>query len=142
MEYKWNGSGILVNKWNKMDENTHKITIFQTIKDTSTPFFRNVEVVLERIKEGKSKDLVDGIRKEKDKEKRNELKKQLPAVCFSGEFNKRADSSIVNHSGLICLDFDDFKNKASLTKKRKSLESSTFSLSHNLLLGLTYMSLS
>ena len=127
MEYKWNGSGILVNKWNKMDENTHKITIFQTIKDTSTPFFRNVEVVLERIKEGKSKELVDGIRKEKDKEKRNELKKQLPAVCFSGEFNKRADSSIINHSGLICLDFDDFKNKASLTKKRKSLEADKFS---------------
>ena len=110
-----------------MDENTYKITIFQNIKDTSTPFFRNVEVVLDRIRDGKSKELVDGIRKEKDKERRNELKKQLPAVCFSGEFNKRTDNSITNHSGLICLDFDNFKTKASLTKKRELLESDKFS---------------
>ena len=127
VEYKWNGSGILVNKWNKMDKNTHKITIFQTIKDTSTPFVRNVDVVLNRIKDGKCKDLVEGIRKEKDKEKRNELKKQLPAICFSGEFTNRADSSIKKHSGLICLDFDDFKSKASLTKKRQLLEADRFS---------------
>ena len=57
-----------------------KITIFKNIKETSTPFVRDVSVILERIRDGKSKDLVDKIRKEKDKEKRNLLKQGLPAI--------------------------------------------------------------
>ena len=68
---------------------TSQITIFQNIRETSTPFFRNLEVVLDRIKDGASKDLVKQIRKEKNKTERNEIKKQLPAICFSGTFNKR-----------------------------------------------------
>ena len=30
----------------------HNVTIFQNIRDTDTPFFRDVHVILERIKEG------------------------------------------------------------------------------------------
>ena len=80
---------------------TSNITIFRNIKDTSTPFHRNVEAILMRIKEGTSKNLVKQIRSEKNKHERNELKKQLPAICFSGTFNKRNDTSIIQHSGLI-----------------------------------------
>ena len=60
-----------------------EITIFKDIKNTSQPFYRNVEIVLTRIEQGNSKDIVKKIRAERDKEKRNELKKQLPAICFS-----------------------------------------------------------
>jgi hypothetical protein len=73
----------------------HQVTIFQSIKDTSTPFYRNVSVILGRIKSGASKELVKKIRAEKRKPERNELKKKLPAVCFSGKFTKRADSYLV-----------------------------------------------
>ncbi len=104
----------------------YKITIFQNIRDTSTPFFRDVSVVLQRIKDGKAKDLIENIRKEKDKEKRNILKKGLPAVCFSGEFNKREDSSITNHSGLICLDFDGYSTAKDLSAERKKLQKDPF----------------
>ena len=104
----------------------YKITIFQNIRDTSTPFFRDVSVVLQRIKDGKSKDLIENIRKEKDKEQRNILKKGLPAVCFSGEFNKREDSSINKHSGLICLDFDGYESIKDLTAERKKLQKDPF----------------
>ena len=38
------------------------ITIFKDIKDTSRPFFRTVDVILKRIREGDSKDLVKKIR--------------------------------------------------------------------------------
>jgi len=100
----------------------YKITIFQNIRDTSTPFFRDVSVVLQRIKDGKSKELIENIRKEKDKEKRNLLKKGLPAICFSGEFNKREDSSITNHSGLICLDFDGYSTIKDLNEERKKIQ--------------------
>ena len=51
-----------------------EITIFKNIKNTSQPFYREVEVVLKRIKEGTSKDLVKRIREEQDKTKRNEIK--------------------------------------------------------------------
>ena len=104
----------------------YQITIFQNIRDTSTPFFRDVSVVLQRVKDGNSKDLINQIRKEKDKEKRNILKKGLPAVCFSGQFNKREDSSIIEHSGLICLDFDGYTTIKSLQEERKKLQKDPF----------------
>ena len=87
---------------------TNIITIFQDIKNTDTPFHISVHTVLERIRDGKSKELVTEIRKEKNKSERNELKKKLPSVCFSGKFSKRADNSLIEHSGLICLDFDGY----------------------------------
>ena len=87
------------------------ITIFKDIKDTEQPFFRNVEFILDRIKNGRTKELIKRIRSEKDKTKINELKQQLPAICFSGRFTKRNDQSLVEHSGLICLDFDAYKEQ-------------------------------
>ena len=85
-----------------------QVTIFKNIKETATPFYREVGVVLERIREGASKELVKSIRLESDKAQRNEIKKLLPAVCFSGTFTKRRDDSISVHSGLMCLDFDGY----------------------------------
>ena len=99
----------------------YEVTIFKNIKDTSTPFHRSVDIILDRIKDGSSKDLVLAIRKEKDKDKRNQLKQDLPAICFSGTFNKRSDDSLINHSGLICLDFDGFKNKTALQSKKEEM---------------------
>ena len=97
-----------------------QITIFKDIKDTSQPFYREIEVVLKRIREGASKDLVKKIRAEKNKENRNLLKQKLPAICFSGKFNKRNDKSLQEHSGLVCLDFDGYKaNKDLLQDKEK-----------------------
>lgn len=86
------------------------ITIFKNIKETSAPFYKDVEFVFNRIKEGKYADLISKIRSEENKTERNELKKGLPAICFSGRFKKRADDAIIEHSGLICLDFDGYEN--------------------------------
>tara|TARA_R110000751_G_scaffold1560_4_gene5807 strand:+ start:8532 stop:10949 length:2418 start_codon:yes stop_codon:yes gene_type:complete len=105
---------------------TSNITIFKNIKDTSTPFHRDVFSILTRIKNGKSKGLVKQIRAEKGKYERNELKKLLPAVCFSGTFTKRTDASIIKHSGLICLDFDGYKTKKSLREDKQKLSSDKY----------------
>ena len=43
-----------------MDEN--QVTIFRNIKDTSTPFFRDIQSILDRIKDGTSKELIKQIR--------------------------------------------------------------------------------
>ena len=93
------------------------ITYFKTINDTSTPYHVDVGVAIERIKNGKSKDLVEAVRNETEKDKRNEKKKRLPAICFSGTFSKRADNAILDYSGIICVDFDGFRDEQHLFAK-------------------------
>jgi len=97
------------------------ITIFRNIKDTDQPFYRPIDVILKRIKDGASKDLVKEIRQENDKTRINQLKQELPAVCFSGTFNKRNDSSILEHSGYICLDFDGYKTQKALLEEKETI---------------------
>ena len=103
-----------------------EITIFKDIKNTDQPFYREVEVTLERIEKGNSAEIVKKIRAEKDKEKRNEIKKLLPAICFSGKFIKRNDKSLVEHSGLICLDFDGYKTNKELLQEKERLSKNKF----------------
>lgn len=98
-----------------------KVTIFKNIKSTSSPFYRGIEYVLGRIREGKSRELVDQIRFEVEKEKQNELKQQLPSICFSGTFKNRSISGLKQHSGLICLDFDKFESEDDLIAARDTL---------------------
>jgi len=106
----------------------HNVTIFQNIRDTDTPFFRDVHVILDRIKDGAgaTKDLVKKIRLEKNKPERQELKKQLPAICFSGTFNKRTDASLIEHSGLICLDFDGYTKQKELLQDKENLSKNKY----------------
>jgi len=108
---------------------TKNITIFRNIKETDTPFYVNVDKILDRIKEGKSKDLVKSIRLESDKRKRQELKKSLPAICFSGKFTNRKDTSIINHSGFICLDFDGYEKRKEMLEAKQKLSKDKYTYS-------------
>lgn len=85
------------------------ITIFRNIFDNE-PNYISIDKALERIKQGKSKERVEEIRNQIDKERANNLKKNLPSICFSGKFNSRVDSGLIEHSGYIVLDFDDVDN--------------------------------
>lgn len=80
--------------------NQAKATIFQTLYD-KTPYYRPIGELLTRIREGKSKDIVERVRSGE-----KELKNELPIVYFSGEFTGRGDSTLVNHSGFIVIDID------------------------------------
>ena len=102
------------------------ITIFKNIKETSTPFYIDIGVSLARIKNGSSKDKVKLIRTEKDKTLRNKLKQDLPAICFSGTFTKRADNALQEHSGIICLDFDGFKTKKDILSYKEELSKNRY----------------
>jgi hypothetical protein len=92
------------------------VTIFKNILETKTPHYLPIDKIIDRIGNGKSKELCEKIRNCTDKAQRTELKKQLPSICFSGKFSKRANDSCLEHSGLVCLDFDhvedllEFKN--------------------------------
>lgn len=97
------------------------ITIFKNLQTTNTPFFKDIDFVLDRIKNGKSKTIVENVRKQKTKELADKIKVTLPAICFSGTFTKRADNSIVEHSGLICLDFDKYESDDVLLEDRNNI---------------------
>ena len=53
---------------------TQTVTIFKNIKETEAPFHKQIGVVLNRIKEGATKDLVKKIRTETNKAERQELR--------------------------------------------------------------------
>lgn len=102
------------------------ITVFKNIHDTDTPFHRPVSVALSRIKNGDSKERIEQIQNIEDKKERDEIKKLLPSICFSGKFTRRADNALVEHSGLICLDFDAYSNKSIMLEHKSELSSDEY----------------
>ena len=83
------------------------ITIFKNIYNKE-PKYITVDLALERIKNGRSKLMVEEIRNTLDKEKADMLKRNLPSVYFSGKFGaNRQDVDLIQHSGFIVLDFDN-----------------------------------
>jgi predicted P-loop ATPase len=59
------------------------------------------------IKSGYYQAVVDRVRNEKDKEKKDELKKRSPNFTVSGIFNKRTEQGLLEHSDFIAIDIDD-----------------------------------
>ena len=100
----------------------YKVTVFKNIRETSTPFIKPVEYMFQRIKEQHSKDIVNRVRAAKTKKEADLIKGELPSICFSGEFKNRSKKGILNHSGLICLDFDKYENHELLLADRMKLE--------------------
>ena len=100
---------------------TYTVSIFKNITATSTSFNRSVDFVFDRIRTGKSKELLSRIRLEPEKEVRNALKMGLPSICFSGTFNTRNAEGLIKHSGLMCLDFDGFEDEDTATAWRDTL---------------------
>ena len=82
-----------------------KITIFKSLFDNSTAFPVELSQVVERIRNGKSKDIVEKIRNASGQEK-DELKKQSVVILFAGEFTHRNAKSLKKHSGLMVVDYD------------------------------------
>ena len=54
----------------------------------------------------------------KAKEAIGELKKQLPAVLWSGTFSKRANDALLQHSGLLCADIDDLNGQLPVVRAK------------------------
>ena len=99
------------------------ITIFKNFADTTAPKYVEIDYVLESIKNCKIQKQVDELRCETDKKKRNELKKLLPCILFSGTFSKRSDKSIIEHSGYVVLDWD---NVTDLEQKKAEIVKNEF----------------
>jgi predicted P-loop ATPase len=91
-----------------------KASFYQNINHTSNGETLDITEILERIKSGEFQDITLKIANEKDKKQRNELKKLAPYFTPSGVFGKRQASGLIQHSGLIAMDFDNLENIAPL----------------------------
>lgn len=97
-----------------------KVTIYNSLTDTTNPMYLDVLKVAELIKTGgKQKEFIEQLRT-KSKEEYKEGKKSLPIILFGGEFNKRNKEGLIKHSGLITLDFDNVKEMNQLKEKIES----------------------
>ena len=81
-----------------------EVTLYAHFKEVDKPYYRPLSFALDRIKSGKVKDRVDTIRSLNNKEERDAIKRNLPAVVFSGKCGERKDSNMIEYSGLIILD--------------------------------------
>lgn len=86
----------------------HTVTIFKSVKEVTIGYNKDVMYAFKRIKEGAQKSVVEKIRAGDD------LKSTLPVVCFNGTFKHRSAAGLIQHSGLIVLDFDKVANMAEL----------------------------
>lgn len=88
------------------------ISVFKDLlKSKDVPYDVSIEKVIERIRVGKSKEIVETIRTSTDKKQIEALKKKLPCILFSGIFKERNSNSLVEHSGLMVVDFDKYPNE-------------------------------
>lgn len=88
-----------------------RVSAVRSARQTETTEHQ-LEDIRNWIVEGKGKfaDTVKAIRATSDEDQQSELKRRLPAVMFSGTFRKRSSKELIQHSGLICMDFDKVEN--------------------------------
>lgn len=110
-----------------------EISIYESLFDVDSSHVITVGQALKRIKQGKSKDKVDQIRRLGSGEERDSVKKSLPSPLFSGVFKSRNDNNIISYTGLICLDFDhcNIADKIAELKRSKYVVSCWVSPSGN-----------
>jgi len=59
-----------------------KVTVFRSFKDVENPYYIELPTVLDGIRNGNQKDLIEKIRAESDDSRIRDLKMTLPCVQF------------------------------------------------------------
>jgi len=83
------------------------ITVFRNVVAVDEPFYVRVDVVVDRIRDGNSKKIIEVVRSKETKKEKDIVKQNLPSILFSGAFKRRANNAIIQHSGYVAIDFDN-----------------------------------
>ena len=103
-----------------------KCSIFKTIFEKNDPQHWEVDGLLEYIKAGRWEQRIHQVRLELEPAAKKKLKEFLPSICFSGTFSNRFDNKLIQHSGIVVLDFDHVAN---LEEKKKEICADEFTYS-------------
>jgi len=96
----------------------YKFSVFkELLKSKDVPYQVDLAKIINRIKIGKSKELIEKIRNGQ-----KELKNNLPCILFAGNFSERNGNSLIEHSGLMCVDFDKYPSIEIMKSHRAELE--------------------
>lgn len=97
------------------------ITIYPSAASPDKPYYITVDAAVERIKTGRAINSILAWRNEADEKKKKKIKgTTIPAYSWSGEFKRHdeKESSLIKHSGLVCIDFDHLNERLQDFKKR------------------------
>ena len=102
---------------------TYKFSVFKDLlKTKDTPYLVDLTKIVNRIKQGKSIEIINRVRSAKTKNEADAIKQELPCILFAGEFTERRGNALVKASGLMCLDFDKYENDEVMLRHRELLE--------------------
>lgn len=83
------------------------VNIFNGVLDKDCSHIVKMKAVLDGIELGNWEDQIDRYREETDKKKRENLKRNLPGVTFSGVFNEqRLDKNLARYNNVMVVDID------------------------------------
>lgn len=92
-----------------------KISVFKDLlKSKDVPYIVNLDKIIDRIKKGAAKDTVALVRQAKDKKEADKIKQTLHCILFAGEFSERNGNGLIEHSGLMCVDFDNYESETKM----------------------------
>lgn len=101
----------------------YKFSVFKDLLITKdTPYLVDLPKIINRIKQGKSIEIIKRVRAAKTKKEADLIKQELPCIIFSGEFAQRNSNGLIKASGLMCLDFDKYENDEVMLQHRAMLE--------------------
>lgn len=90
------------------EEKNHEFSYFsKPVRNTKPSATVDLQVVYEMIKSDAFKEVTQTLREIEDQGVARDFKAQhFDYVTFSGTFTRRKKGCLVNHSGLLCIDFD------------------------------------
>lgn len=97
------------------------VSLYPNFSDTTNRTTRRVDTILQGITKGHWKEQVAVVRNSEG-EIRRDAKNKLPCATFSGTFSTRKSDGLIEHSGLICLDFDHVDKPEVLIRQLKEDE--------------------
>lgn len=97
----------------------NSISFYNRVSNIGSKEIMPLDIFLEYVRDGKWEDVVHTIRREENKDKKEELKKAAPSVTVSGVFNERTDAGLKDHSGHIAVDIDKLDDPEKIKKVLK-----------------------
>lgn len=104
------------------------VSYFKTVvkdEDINNPAHVEISKILKAIKNGKWKHLIEEIRSAGSKDKKDVLKKRLPAILFGGKFSARRIDGFMEPSNIVLADIDKMP-EAELADLKDSLRKNEY----------------
>ena len=97
-----------------------EVSIYASCRESQPIRTSTIGIILDTFRTGgRSKELIDAVRNETDKDKRSELKKRLPAIVFGSDPQEGRKAALCQSNGMICLDFDNIPQEELELAKEK-----------------------